>query len=189
MFGISGQEFIVLLVAAAVILGPERLPAYTQQLANLVRSLRRMAQNAGQSVRSEMGPEFDDIDWRKLDPRQYDPRRIVRDALADSFDPNDPLGLKDMQSTIKGDIQEITDGFNGNGARNGSVASAGGTPDAATNGAANGAGNGASNGAANSAATGASNGTESSGTTRTAPDPSAGPGPAARSPRSFDDIT
>ena len=43
-----------------------------------------------------MGPEFDDIDWRKFDPRQYDPRRIVRDALSDTFDPDDPLGLRDL---------------------------------------------------------------------------------------------
>ena len=42
-----------------------------------------MAQGASEQVRSELGPEFDDVDWRKLDPRQYDPRRIVREALAD----------------------------------------------------------------------------------------------------------
>ncbi len=30
-----------------------------------------------------MGPEFDDLDWKKLDPRQYDPRRIIREALTD----------------------------------------------------------------------------------------------------------
>jgi sec-independent protein translocase protein TatB len=30
-----------------------------------------------------MGPEYDEIDWKKLDPRQYDPRRIIRDALLD----------------------------------------------------------------------------------------------------------
>jgi sec-independent protein translocase protein TatB len=29
-----------------------------------------------------LGPEFDEVDWKKLDPRQYDPRRIVRDALS-----------------------------------------------------------------------------------------------------------
>ncbi len=34
------------------------------------------------------------MDWRKLDPRQYDPRRIVREALSDVLDPDDPLGLK-----------------------------------------------------------------------------------------------
>ncbi|MFZ0161739.1 MAG: Sec-independent protein translocase TatB [Kineosporiaceae bacterium] len=94
MFGISAPEFIVLLAVAAVVLGPERLPQYTQQLARLVRELRRMAQGASEQVRAELGPEFDDVDWRKLDPRQYDPRRIVREALADTFDPDDPLGLR-----------------------------------------------------------------------------------------------
>ena len=95
MFGINGSEFIVLLVVAAIVLGPERLPQYAAQLARLVRELRRMAQGATAQMREELGPEFDDIDWRKLDPRQYDPRRIVRDALSDTdVDPEDPLGLR-----------------------------------------------------------------------------------------------
>ena len=96
MFGINPSEFLVLLLVAAVVLGPERLPQYTQQLARLVRQLRRMAQGAADQVRTEMGPEFDDVDWRKLDPRQYDPRRIVREALSDVVDPDDPLGLADL---------------------------------------------------------------------------------------------
>jgi sec-independent protein translocase protein TatB len=94
VFGINGSEFIVLLVVAAVVLGPERLPQYAQQLARLVRELRRMAQGASQQMREELGPEFDEIDWRKLDPRQYDPRRIVREALSDTVDPDDPLGVR-----------------------------------------------------------------------------------------------
>ena len=93
-FGINGSEFLVLLVVAAVVLGPERLPKYAQQLTRLVRELRRMAQGAQEKVREELGPEFDDVDWRALDPRQYDPRRIVREALADSVDLDDPLGLR-----------------------------------------------------------------------------------------------
>lgn len=101
MFGINPAEFIVLLVVAAVVLGPERLPQYAQQLARLVQELRRMAQGASRQVREEIGPEFDDIDWRKLDPRQYDPRRIVREALADTWDPDDPLGLKENGYTEK----------------------------------------------------------------------------------------
>jgi sec-independent protein translocase protein TatB len=97
VFGISAPEFIVLLAVAAVVLGPERMPQYAAQLGRLVRELRRMAQGASTQVRNEMGPEFDDIDWRKFDPRQYDPRRIVREALADSFDPDDPLGLRELR--------------------------------------------------------------------------------------------
>jgi sec-independent protein translocase protein TatB len=94
VFGINASEFLVLLVVAAVVLGPERLPRYAQQLSRLVRELRRMAQGAQDKVREELGPEFDDVDWRALDPRQYDPRRIVREALADSVDLDDPLGLR-----------------------------------------------------------------------------------------------
>jgi sec-independent protein translocase protein TatB len=95
VLGINASEFVVLLAVAAVVLGPERLPQYAQSLARLVRELRRMAQGAGEQVRRELGPEFDEVDWRKLDPRQYDPRRIVREALADTWDPDDPLGLKE----------------------------------------------------------------------------------------------
>ncbi len=97
MFGINGSEFLVLVVVAAIVLGPERLPQYAQQLARLVKELRRMAQGATEQIRSEMGPEFDQVDWRKLDPRQYDPRRIVREALSDVVDPDDPLGLKEAE--------------------------------------------------------------------------------------------
>jgi sec-independent protein translocase protein TatB len=108
VFGVNPSEFIVLLVVAAVVLGPERLPEYAQQLARLVRELRRMAQGASAQVRNEMGPEFDDIDWAKLDPRQYDPRRIVREALSDVWDPDDPLGLKDGNRPKRpGDDDEV----------------------------------------------------------------------------------
>jgi sec-independent protein translocase protein TatB len=94
VFGINASEFLVLLAVAAVVLGPERMPQYTQQLTRLIRELRRMAQGAQEKVREELGPEFDEVDWRALDPRQYDPRRIVREALSDAVDLDDPLGIK-----------------------------------------------------------------------------------------------
>ncbi|PPK98798.1 sec-independent protein translocase protein TatB [Kineococcus xinjiangensis] len=89
MFGINGGEFVVILVVALLILGPERLPHYAEQLGRLVRQGRRMAKGAQEQMREELGPEFEDIDWRKLDPRQYDPRRIVREALSDAWDDED----------------------------------------------------------------------------------------------------
>jgi sec-independent protein translocase protein TatB len=122
VFGISGAEFLVLLVVAAVVLGPERLPQYAQQLGQLIRQLRRMAQGATEQVRAELGPEFDDIDWRKLDPRQYDPRRIVRDALSDALDPDDPLGLGDDPLGVKD--KPLSRGEPGERARGGSMGSA-----------------------------------------------------------------
>ena len=95
MFGINGGELIVLLVVALDVLGPERLPQYAEQLAHLVKSVRRFAKGAQAQMREELGPEFDEIDWQELDPRQYDPRRIVRDALSDVWDDEPAPAKKD----------------------------------------------------------------------------------------------
>lgn len=86
MIGINGYELLVLAFLAVVVLGPERLPEYASQLARLVRELRRMATGARDQLREEVGPEIDEVDWRKLDPRQYDPRRIIKEALLDDFE-------------------------------------------------------------------------------------------------------
>ena len=82
-FGLTFDKLLIIGIIAVFLLGPERLPYYASQLARLVRSLRDMANGAKDRMRDEMGPDFDDIDWKKLDPRQYDPRRIIREALLD----------------------------------------------------------------------------------------------------------
>ncbi|MBD7981027.1 MULTISPECIES: twin-arginine translocase TatA/TatE family subunit [Oerskovia] len=86
MFGINGAEFVVLLVVAVIVIGPERLPRYAEQLGAFVRTARGFLKDAKSRVDEELGPEVGDVDWSKLDPRQYDPRRIVREALLDDDD-------------------------------------------------------------------------------------------------------
>ena len=81
MFDINGWEFLLLGVLAILVLGPERLPEYAAKLGRLVRQARLLADRARAQLKEEMGPEFSDIDWKAYDPRQYDPRRIVREAL------------------------------------------------------------------------------------------------------------
>jgi len=82
-FGLTFDKLIIIAVIAVFLVGPDRLPSYAAQLARLVKSLRSMADGAKDRMREEMGPEFDEVDWKKLDPRQYDPRRIIREALLD----------------------------------------------------------------------------------------------------------
>ncbi|GAA1495637.1 sec-independent translocase [Paeniglutamicibacter kerguelensis] len=84
--GINGSELLVLAILAVVILGPEKLPEYAAQLARLVKELRRMATGAKEQLREEVGDDIVDMDWKKLDPRQYDPRRIIKEALLDDFE-------------------------------------------------------------------------------------------------------
>lgn len=79
-------EFVIIVVVAFVVIGPERLPEYAAKARQGVRDLKRLADGARTQLRDQLGPEFDDIDWRAYDPRQYDPRRIVRDALRDDPD-------------------------------------------------------------------------------------------------------
>ncbi|MGM1017643.1 MAG: twin-arginine translocase TatA/TatE family subunit [Actinomycetota bacterium] len=80
-FGLSFEKLLLIGVIAVLIVGPERLPKYAESFAKLVRKGGEYLRDTRTRVREEMGAEVDDVDWRKLDPRQYDPRRIIRDAL------------------------------------------------------------------------------------------------------------
>jgi sec-independent protein translocase protein TatB len=83
MFGLTFDKLVIIAVIAVFVVGPERLPLYAGRFAELVRTLRDFADSAKARLKEELGPEMDDVDWKKMDPRQYDPRRIVREALAD----------------------------------------------------------------------------------------------------------
>jgi len=83
VFGINGPEFLLLLLIGIMVIGPQRLPEYTQKLTNLVREVRRMASGAREQIKEEVGIDIDEVDWKKYDPRQYDPRRIIKEALLD----------------------------------------------------------------------------------------------------------
>jgi sec-independent protein translocase protein TatB len=82
-FGLTPDKLIIIAIIAVFLIGPNRLPAVAARLAQLVRQVRSYADGAKDRMREEMGEDFDEIDWRKLDPRQYDPRRIIREALTD----------------------------------------------------------------------------------------------------------
>jgi len=90
MFGLTFDKLLIIGILAVILLGPDRLPKLASQFAQLVRTLRGFADGAKTRMREEMGDEFDDVDWKKLDPRQYDPRRIIRDALLEELPPAAP---------------------------------------------------------------------------------------------------
>ena len=88
MFGISWGELLVLIVAGLFILGPERLPSAAAWLAKGVRQVRDYANGAREQLRSELGPEFDELrkpleDLRQL--RDFNPRRAITQHLLEDF--------------------------------------------------------------------------------------------------------
>ncbi len=80
MFGINGAEFLVIMVIAIIVIGPERLPQYAQQFRQWVVRGRDYVTKHQAAISDELGG---DVDWSALDPRRYDPRHIVREAFAE----------------------------------------------------------------------------------------------------------
>lgn len=83
MFGLTFEKLLLIGVIAVFVIGPERLPAYSAKFGQLVRKLKEMSSGAKDRIKEELGDDFDEDEWKKLDPRQYDPRRIIREALLD----------------------------------------------------------------------------------------------------------
>ncbi|GAA1235403.1 sec-independent protein translocase protein TatB [Microbacterium phyllosphaerae] len=84
MFGLTIEKLFVVALLAAVIIGPRRLPEYAGRLGALIRRLTVLAGDAARRAEQETGVAAIREDWTALDPRQYDPRRIIREAWAAS---------------------------------------------------------------------------------------------------------
>lgn len=82
MFGLTIEKLFLVALIAAVIIGPRRLPEYARRLSVLVRRVTLLAGDAARRAEQEAGVTSIRQEWTALDPRQYDPRRIIRDAWA-----------------------------------------------------------------------------------------------------------
>lgn len=79
MFGLTFEKLLLIALLAAFIIGPTRLPDVARSVGRFVRGVRSLVDTAKAHAEREVGPLRSD--WESLDLRQYDPRRIVRDAL------------------------------------------------------------------------------------------------------------
>ena len=90
MFGnIGWGEMMVLLVAALVILGPERLPGAVAWSTKALRQVRDYASGATQQLKDELGPEFEDLRKPLSDINQLrgmTPRSMITKHLLDGDD-------------------------------------------------------------------------------------------------------
>jgi len=71
MFGISGGEFVLLLLLALLVFGPDQLPKAAQQIGRVLRQLRTMANSATQDLKEGLGPEYKDFDVQDLNPKRF----------------------------------------------------------------------------------------------------------------------
>ena len=99
MLNIGWGEVLILVVAGLFILGPERLPSAAAWLARTVRQVREYATGAREQLRSELGPEFDELrqpleelrglrgfNSRGFSPRGFSPGSAITRHLLDGVD-------------------------------------------------------------------------------------------------------
>ncbi|MCR1782060.1 Sec-independent protein translocase protein TatB [Nocardioides carbamazepini] len=100
MFGIGFGELAVIAFLAVLVFGPDKLPDLARQAGRLVRDLRSFANNARDELRSELGPEYADLELTDLDPRA-----IVRKHIAEAMAELD--GLEDTIRNAGEDDSEL----------------------------------------------------------------------------------
>ncbi|OZC96786.1 preprotein translocase [Rhodococcus sp. 06-221-2] len=84
MFGLTFEKLFLVAIIAGFVLGPQRLPGYAHRLGRAVRTLRHFVDSTRSTAEAEMGVPLRRSEWESLDLRQYDPRRIVADALREN---------------------------------------------------------------------------------------------------------
>lgn len=91
---IGAPELLVLAVVAVVVFGPEKLPEFARKAATTLRYVRQMAGSAQTQLRSELGPEFEDLDFADLNPKSF-----VRKHLLSDIEP--------LVGDVKNDLNEV----------------------------------------------------------------------------------
>lgn len=99
IFGMSQWELLVILVVVLIIIGPDRLPGAVENVRRWIRQARDMANQAKGDLREQVGDDID-LDWRKWDPRQYNPKRIVREALMEELDSLNPFAEERVEEPV-----------------------------------------------------------------------------------------
>jgi sec-independent protein translocase protein TatB len=90
VFGVGLTELAVIVFVAILVFGPDRLPDLARQAAQIVKQVRRMANNARDELRAELGPEYADLELRDLDPREIVKRHIAEALEDDDEEPVRP---------------------------------------------------------------------------------------------------
>jgi sec-independent protein translocase protein TatB len=80
-FDIGAGEFLGLAILGMILVGPERLPKLAVEAAQWVKKIRALATTATAELRENLGPGFED-----LQPKDLNPKTFVKKQLTELLD-------------------------------------------------------------------------------------------------------
>ncbi|GGG03143.1 hypothetical protein GCM10007304_16490 [Rhodococcoides trifolii] len=101
MFGLTIEKLFIVAIIGGLVLGPSRLPDYAHQLTRAIRALKNFVETTHTAAEHEMGMPLRRSQWQSLDLQQYDPRRIVRDALQDTTAKTDVTDVTEQAARVR----------------------------------------------------------------------------------------
>ena len=111
LLDINAPEFVLLLVLAVILFGPERLPDLARKAARLLRYVRTMASSAQEQLTKELGPGFEDMDIRDLNPRTFVQKHLLDDVEPIIADVKSEI--TDVGRTVSSSTKDVTASING----------------------------------------------------------------------------
>lgn len=97
MFGVGLGELAVIALIAVLVFGPDKIPELAKQAGGMLRKARDFANSARDELRTELGPNYSDLELRDLDPRAIVRKHIV-EAMEDAGEDAKPArrGLRPL---------------------------------------------------------------------------------------------
>ena len=111
LLDINGPEFLLLLVIAVVLFGPERLPDLARKAARIVQYVRTIAGTAQEQLSKELGPGFQDVDLRDLTPKSFIQKHLLDDVSPIVADVK--AEITGVAATVSGQPSDVSDAING----------------------------------------------------------------------------
>lgn len=99
MFGLGAGEIAFIVILAVIVWGPDKLPELARKAARLITFFRQVANNAQTSVRTELGPGFEDFDI--TDPKGSVRRYVMKQGGLD--------GVDDLVASLREATAELDD--------------------------------------------------------------------------------
>ena len=111
LLDVNAPEFVLLLVLAIILFGPERLPDLARKVARVVQYVRTIAGTAQTQLSKELGPGFEDLDLRDLNPKAFIQKHLLDEVQPIVADVKSEID--DVTATVTGAPGDVAAAING----------------------------------------------------------------------------